>query len=160
MQTLESLQGLLELDFLSSHPVFHKQGLGAMGLGGLLVGLLMGGSLATSALIPLSYLLIKTSIPDSLLFSLWQWSNYILLLSLFHCLEFMITAIKQPRHLSYDSFIINHSPQYTLAFILCAFEYWIEILTIGQLKFRYRWIPVIGFILMVMGQTIRSIAMW
>lgn len=160
MQFLDSLQRCLDLDFLESFPVFHKQGLGAMGLGGLIVGFTMGASMMTSTLLSLMYLLHMPLLPWNLLFSLWLWSNYIFLLSIFHGLEFLLTAMKQPQHLSYDSFIINHSSQYTLAFIICTFEYWFESIFLYQFKFQYIWISTIGLILMVAGQAVRTTAMW
>ena len=160
MQALESLQRCLDLDFLGSYPVFHKQGLGAMGLGGLIVGFLMGASMMTCTILSLIYLLQVAFLPWTILFSLWLWSTYILLLSFFHFLEFLLTAMKQPQHLSYDSFIINHSLQYTLAFFACALEYWMESLFLFHYKFRYMWISTIGILLMIMGQLVRTTAMW
>ena len=160
MQALELLQRCLNLDLLGSFPGFHKHGLGAMGIGGLIVGFVMGSSGMISTLLSLGYLLHIPLLPSSLHFSLWIWSMYISLLSVFHCLEFLLTAIKQPQHLSYDSFIINHSPQYTLAFIACSIEYWVEALFFYQIKFQSSWISIMGLTLMMMGQSVRSIAMW
>ena len=46
---------------------------------------------------------------------LMQWCIYVVCLCLFHFSEFFVTAVKQPKNLKYDSFLLNHSINYTLA---------------------------------------------
>lgn len=52
---------------------------------------------------------------------------YIMVLSAFHFSEFLVMAISNPSTLSVDSFILNHSPQYTLAALASWIEFLVEL---------------------------------
>lgn len=54
-------------------------------------------------------------------------------LSLFHYSEYLVTAINNPRSLSLDSFLLNHSFEYNLA----ALSSWVEF-TLEKLFFPGR----------------------
>lgn len=54
-------------------------------------------------------------------------------LSLFHYSEYLVTAINNPRSLSLDSFLLNHSFEYNLA----ALSSWVEF-TLEKLLFPGR----------------------
>jgi protein-S-isoprenylcysteine O-methyltransferase len=77
----------------------------------------------------------------------------------FHFLEFFSTAVSQPSLLSYDSYIINHSPAYSMAAMASWLEFWLESLIFGTLKQRYSFM-LLGLLFIVAGQLIRTMAMW
>lgn len=47
-------------------------------------------------------------------------------LSFFHYSEYLVTAIINPRSLSLDSFLLNHSVEYTLAAVSSWVEFTVE----------------------------------
>lgn len=49
-------------------------------------------------------------------------NRYVCSLSLFHYSEYLVTAVNNPKSLSLDSFLLNHSLEYTVA----ALSSWIE----------------------------------
>lgn len=51
-------------------------------------------------------------------------------LSFFHYSEYLVTAIINPRSLSLDSFLLNHSMEYTLAAVSSWVEFTVEKLTV------------------------------
>lgn len=51
-------------------------------------------------------------------------------LSFFHYSEYLVTAIINPRSLSLDSFLLNHSVEYTLAAVSSWVEFIVEKLTV------------------------------
>lgn len=51
-------------------------------------------------------------------------------LSFFHYSEYLVTAIINPHSLSLDSFLLNHSMEYTLAAISSWVEFTVEKLTV------------------------------
>lgn len=59
--------------------------------------------------------------------------RYMCSLSLFHYSEYLVTAINNPRSLSLDSFLLNHSFEYNLA----ALSSWVEF-TLEKLFFPGR----------------------
>ena len=88
-----------------------------------------------------------------------QWSVYMTLLCFFHFAEFFATALYQPASLSYDSFIVNHSKSYTFAALASWTEFWVESILFGSLK-RRGFLMLIGIALIILGQGIRTLAMW
>lgn len=51
-------------------------------------------------------------------------------LSFFHYSEYLVTAIINPRSLSLDSFLLNHSVEYTLAAVSSWLEFTVEKLSV------------------------------
>lgn len=51
-------------------------------------------------------------------------------LSFFHYSEYLVTAIINPHSLSLDSFLLNHSVEYTLAAVCSWVEFTVEKLTV------------------------------
>lgn len=56
--------------------------------------------------------------------------RYMCSLSFFHYSEYLVTAVINPRSLSLDSFLLNHSTEYTLAAVSSWVEFTIEKLTV------------------------------
>lgn len=57
-------------------------------------------------------------------------SRYMCSLSFFHYSEYLVTAVINPRSLSLDSFLLNHSLEYTLAAMSSWLEFTVEKLTV------------------------------
>lgn len=51
---------------------------------------------------------------------------YMCVMAFFHFSEFLSMAIIQPKQVSTDSFVINHSPQYIVAAVTSWLEFFIE----------------------------------
>lgn len=56
--------------------------------------------------------------------------RYMCSLSFFHYSEYLVTAIINPHSLSLDSFLLNHSVEYTLAAVSSWVEFTVEKLTV------------------------------
>jgi len=142
------------------NPQFRNSGSGMMGTTGYLIGLCGGIHIGMVSMILLVYMagLLDQEMP-ALLVNLLHWSTYVALLCTFHFLEFFSTAIWQPKVLSYDSFIVNHSQNYTIAVIASAVEYWLEDYLFPNMKHNpcAAWV---GLTVVLAGQAIRTAAMW
>mgnify|MGYP006879459330 CR=1 FL=1 len=51
---------------------------------------------------------------------------YMAMLSAFHMCEYLLTAAFRPDTLSFDNFLLNHSPAYQIMVAVCWLEYWAE----------------------------------
>ncbi len=86
-------------------------------------------------------------------------SIYLMSLSVFHFLEFYITAKYNPKKVHKESFIINNGSSYTVAHTIAIIEAAVEYVFFPNFKKSFSWIKIIGLILLVGGQIIRSWAM-
>eukprot|EP01096_Ripella_sp_DP13-Kostka_P014258 TRINITY_DN6386_c0_g1_i2.p3 TRINITY_DN6386_c0_g1~~TRINITY_DN6386_c0_g1_i2.p3 ORF type:complete len:269 (-),score=142.04 TRINITY_DN6386_c0_g1_i2:31-837(-) len=84
---------------------------------------------------------------------------YAVLLSLFHFLEYVLTAINNPSKLSGHSFLINHGTEYSIAFFFSIFEFFFFHSIFPGFKncwfFYY-----IGAFLTVFGLAVRVVGMY
>jgi len=80
-------------------------------------------------------------------------------LSLFHFLEFILTALYHPDNLSFTSFLVDHSKEYHFALVGGAVEFIIEWYFFPSLK-KVNWIWRLGVVFMTMGQLVRTQAMY
>ena len=108
---LDRLQAMLEYQGIEN-PEFQGNGLGKIGTSGFVLGALFGSNVSLFAISLFVVLFINSSFWVA---CLMIWGLYATFLTGFHFLEFLITALRQPGHVSYDSFIINHSKSYTFA---------------------------------------------
>jgi len=108
------------------------------------LGLVFGIAILVSLLAPLSVVV-------------FGW--YMCLLSFFHFSEYLTTALINPRSLSLDSFLINHSREYTIAAVLSWTEFWLEWLILPELK-QIFCLSILGVMLCVGGEFIRKLAMF
>ncbi|XP_077314432.1 protein-S-isoprenylcysteine O-methyltransferase [Lithobates pipiens] len=83
---------------------------------------------------------------------------YVCSLSFFHYSEYLITAVNNPKSLSLDSFLLNHSVEYTLAAISSWVEFTIEKTICPGLK-QITWLSVIGLVMVIFGESLRKSAM-
>lgn len=69
--------------------------------------------------------------------------RYMCSLTFFHYSEYLVTAIINPRSLSLDSFLLNHSIEYTVAALSSWMEFTVEKLLVpGLFGYSYICIPV------------------
>lgn len=90
---------------------------------------------------------------------------YIIALSLFHFLEFYVTAKVNPGKVHSESFLLNNGIGYLAAHLFAIAECIIETFYFPRAKsFRFskinQIISLIGFVLVLVGQFIRSLAMY
>lgn len=84
---------------------------------------------------------------------------YLMALSGFHFLEFWVTAKYNPTRVHTDSFIINNGSAYAVAHSFALIEVTVEYFLFPNFKMSYFPIKCIGFILIIVGQLTRTIAM-
>ncbi|CAH0585431.1 unnamed protein product [Chrysodeixis includens] len=84
---------------------------------------------------------------------------YTMILSMFHFSEFMSVALTNPRTLTVDSFILNHSLQYGLAAVASWIEWAIEYYFFPNMK-SYFWVSFVGVAMCTMGELLRKSAMF
>jgi len=84
---------------------------------------------------------------------------FIISLSLYFFTEFLFTTVFHPTETTFDSFLLNHSTQFTIAMLASVLEYSIEAYFFPSLKTTWLlFLP--GFILTFTGQIIRILALW
>lgn len=146
------------LDFSNIAPNnahFRNDGIGKVGIAGFTLGFLCGLYFSLSVL---SFVLFSYFSNFSILILVFQFSTYMFVLCSFHFLEFFVTAFKQPKTLSYNSFVINHSKSYTIAVFASWLEYFTESIIFKHQKFQMM-LFIIGLLLVIIGQGIRSYGM-
>jgi protein-S-isoprenylcysteine O-methyltransferase len=171
------LQDVLDFEGGESHPQFSGNAIGKMGTAGFALGVIGGLHAGIFVMSALYVLFVRPEQGDSLeeggtqtastksMFTtgvgfLLQWSVYVVFLCIFHFAEFFITAVKQPKVLSYKSYLINHSVSYTMANIAAWFEFFVESYFFGATwKHSLLW-AVVGASILMVGQGVRSAAMW
>lgn len=89
---------------------------------------------------------------------------YIIALALFHFLEYYITAKYNPKKVNSQSFLLNNGIEYTVAHSLAIFECLLESWLFPRWKMFNnssikRTVIIIGFVLVLLGQLVRSLAM-
>ena len=83
---------------------------------------------------------------------------YLMVLSFFHVSEYVATATYNPKTLSLDSFLINHSREYTIAAVASWLEYTLEYAFFPSIK-SVSWICWVGIVMAVAGEATRKISM-
>ncbi|XP_026314024.1 uncharacterized protein LOC113225801 [Hyposmocoma kahamanoa] len=84
--------------------------------------------------------------------------KYLAILSFFHFSEFMAVAILNPRTLTIDSFILNHSVQYWVAAVASWVEWGLEYYFVPSMKTCF-WLSTIGVLMCIAGEVFRKGAM-
>ncbi|CAM4685148.1 unnamed protein product [Caretta caretta] len=83
---------------------------------------------------------------------------YMCSLSLFHYSEYLVTAINNPRSLSLDSFLLNHSFEYNLAALSSWIEFTVEKIIYPEMK-QITWLSAVGLLMVIFGDCLRKAAM-
>ncbi|XP_028175065.1 protein-S-isoprenylcysteine O-methyltransferase [Ostrinia furnacalis] len=84
---------------------------------------------------------------------------YTMVLSMFHFSEFMAVALTNPRTLTIDSFILNHSVQYGVAAVSSWIEWGVEYYFFPEMK-TYFWVSALGVVMCIGGELLRKSAMF
>ncbi|XP_037684594.1 protein-S-isoprenylcysteine O-methyltransferase isoform X1 [Choloepus didactylus] len=84
---------------------------------------------------------------------------YMCSLSLFHYSEYLVTAVNNPKSLSLDSFLLNHSLEYTVAALSSWIEFTLENIFWPELK-QITWLSATGLLMVVFGECLRKAAMF
>lgn len=87
-----------------------------------------------------------------------QYVLYFIGMGWFHISEFLITAEFKPDSVNFDSFLLNHSTAYTLAFVLAQVEFWLELAFLPFIKGHVLLI-LMGLVICVFGLYCRFMAM-
>ncbi|KAL1496963.1 hypothetical protein ABEB36_008006 [Hypothenemus hampei] len=106
------------------------------------------------ALFSLGFYIFFTCPPNIKVFGL-----YMAVMAFFHFSEFISMAYIQPNVVSTDSFILNHSPQYTIAAVSSWIEFFIETYFFPDLK-QHFYISYIGFAVCIAGEFLRKLAIF
>jgi len=126
----------------------HKRGIAKNGLAGVGVGFALATGLSLSIFFPW----------------LAPFTLYILFVSFFHLMEFVLVALYHPETLSFDSWLLNHSSAFHMAMAACVVEYWIEYFVFDVawgIPFKLScWVTALGVAMVVGGQALRSTAMF
>ncbi|XP_017006893.3 protein-S-isoprenylcysteine O-methyltransferase [Drosophila takahashii] len=86
-----------------------------------------------------------------------QFGVYGCFMSFFHYSEFLVIACANPRTLSLDSFMLNHSVHYGLAAAASWIEFSLEVYFLPEFK-RYGHIWLVGVVLCSFGEVVRKAA--
>lgn len=98
---------------------------------------------------------LTLAVTNSVVFpQFWQ---FIAMLCVFHYLEFVITSLYNHEKLSLDSFLLNNGRQYTYAQAMAIIEALIRYYMFGSTPRTS--VSVLGFVILVISQFIRSFAM-
>uniref|UniRef100_A0A182JF20 Protein-S-isoprenylcysteine O-methyltransferase n=1 Tax=Anopheles atroparvus TaxID=41427 RepID=A0A182JF20_ANOAO len=83
---------------------------------------------------------------------------YATLMALFHYSEYLGIAICNPKTLSTDSFILNHSIHYALAAAASWVEFFAEVYFMPEMK-TYKLLWIVGVLMCLAGESLRKVAM-
>ena len=104
----------------------------------------------------LGILLSSSYVANGLYFSL-GW--YIIFMSLFHYLEYLVTALINPLNLNTDSFLLNHSLAYGVAAAASLVEFTLEVWWFPEMK-QCLLVSSLGAVGCAVGDTVRKLAMF
>lgn len=85
---------------------------------------------------------------------------YFVILTIFHFSEFLITAVNQSNTVTIEAFLLNHSREYHLALAISLMEFALESYFIPDIKFYFPLLIKIGFIVCLICELIRKVAMF
>jgi hypothetical protein len=125
---LQKIQSVLAFEPWTIYPAFNtNRGLGRVALIACILGALLGVHvvlLITVVIMKQAYISHSSEsayayfLDPSRMQLLIQWCAYIICVCVFHLAEFFATAVYNPRVLSSDSLMVNHSHAYTAAAIV------------------------------------------
>jgi len=83
---------------------------------------------------------------------------YLAFLAFFHLSEYLATGLGNPKNLSFDSYLVNHSLQYGLAMVVSWLEHGLELWLAPSLK-ACTSLTLVGAALCLAGEVVRKAAM-
>lgn len=86
---------------------------------------------------------------------------WLIILSFFHFSEYFFTSISNPNNLAIKSFLLDHSKEYHMAFLMAFSEYFIERILFPSYKIStsLTWLNIIGITACICGEILRKLAM-
>lgn len=84
---------------------------------------------------------------------------YAMFLALFHYTEYLAIAFNNPKTLTVESFILNHSLSYHIAAVSSWLEFVVETIFFPDLK-SYSAVWAVGALMCLGGELLRKVAMW
>jgi len=93
------------------------------------------------------------------LFSEYSFAIYFAVLAFFHFSEFLVTGLTNPKNLSFDSYLVNHSVAYTVAAVSSWIEHFSLLYFVPSLK-HLRIITYSGLAVCIVGEILRKVAMF
>jgi len=90
--------------------------------------------------------------------SVWEFGAFLLFLAAFHFSEYICVALFNPATLTTDSFLVNHSREYSIAIAASLGEFFIESLIFPGAK-GLRLITCLGLLIALSGFVIRIVAL-
>lgn len=87
---------------------------------------------------------------------------YLIFFTVFHLLEFLVTAIWNPTRVTVDAFLLNNGWSYHFAQIFCVLEYVFSMTCVSEhnlVNYHHRLLKRTGLVLILIGQFIRTQAM-
>jgi len=91
--------------------------------------------------------------------SWFDFGLYMVFHSFFHLWEYSYVAMFHPRELTTDSFLINHSQLFYIAWVVAWCEYLLESWLFPSIK-GIRLLIFLGFVVCLLGQGIRTLSMY
>ncbi|KAL6072782.1 Protein-S-isoprenylcysteine O-methyltransferase [Balamuthia mandrillaris] len=126
-----------------ANPLFSKYGHGTIACLAYFLGLVGGGGL------------LLALYSDSL----WNLGLYLVFLSVFHFTEYLSVTMFNPQVASAESFLLNHSVQYTTAIVASLVEYLIEWYLFPEGLKTFWPVVYVGVLVALFGQAIRLLAL-
>nr|CAG4641163.1 EOG090X0CFU [Eulimnadia texana] len=83
---------------------------------------------------------------------------YMVIMSVFHFSEYLVTSVIRPQSLNSDSFLLNHSKAYGIAALASWLEFFLELWLIPGLK-QLTWLSYTGLVICITGEFLRKLAM-
>jgi protein-S-isoprenylcysteine O-methyltransferase len=127
---------------LQQNPAFGSKGIARTGVTGFVLGAIFMSGFWLG--------IYSTNLP--------QFAIYACFMSLFHFLEFLLTAVYHSDDLTWSSFLLDHSRDYGIAFLACLTEHCFECLAVPFLK-NFTLLTWVGILLCIVGQVFRTGAM-
>jgi len=93
------------------------------------------------------------------MFSAYSIGIYFAVLAFFHFSEFLVTGLTNPKNLSFDSYLVNHSVAYTVAAVSSWIEHFILLYFVPSLKHNV-FISYSGLAVCIVGEIARKLAMF
>lgn len=165
---LDRIQSILALNFLDNYLIDvdgRQKSLGRVGIVGCFLGILWGVHFSVGSFLICFSWVLPYSFSRHKIAMITTWCFYIVSMCTFHLLEFFVTAFFNPNVVASDSFLVNHSKAYTVAYMIATTEFWVrfwfghEVGTPPYWRFWWTTITLVGVVMVMGSQIIRSWAM-
>mmetsp|Transcript_25542 Transcript_25542/g.55947 ORF Transcript_25542/g.55947 Transcript_25542/m.55947 type:complete len:335 (+) Transcript_25542:237-1241(+) len=125
---LDVIQSILAMDFLNGRLTDvdgPQKSLGRVGILSCFLGTLWGIHVSFGCFLLWFSSNFPSFFPLPKMAMILTWCFYIAAMCTFHLSEFFVTAFSNPTVVASNSFLVNHSKAYTVAFIIAGTEFWL-----------------------------------